>query len=252
MNTTKTKHKQNKLQTKQKSTHKNKPLAATHAREQQDSKLCSCCNNSKNKRQNKKLTALTPLFSSIITTLGEDVTREGLAKTPQRAAHAFQYLTSGYDSDIDEVVNGALFNCSNSAMVITKNIELFSLCEHHLLPFVGKCHIGYLPQGKVLGLSKIARIADMFARRLQIQEHLTTQIAEAIMSITGASGVGVIIEAMHLCMMARGVKKQNAVFVTSAMLGNFRTNAATKQEFLSALSFPSSSRDPNCGCDFDL
>jgi len=174
-------------------------------------------------------------FTTIIRAVGEDPEREGLVDTPARAAKAFEYLTSGYHKTLDEVVNGALFDSDNSEMVIVKDIELYSMCEHHLLPFIGKCHVAYIPSGKVIGLSKIARIVDMYARRLQIQENLTKQIADSIMAITAASGVGVVVEAQHMCMMMRGVEKQNGVMKTSMMLGQFRKNAATRAEFLSLL-----------------
>ncbi len=171
-------------------------------------------------------------FSSIIKAIGEDIDRDGLKGTPERASKAFSFLTRGYSQNLDEVVNGAIFNSSNDEMVLVKNIELYSLCEHHLLPFIGKCHVAYIPQGKVIGLSKVARIVDMFARRLQIQENMTQQIAEVIMQVTGASGVGVVVEANHLCMMMRGVEKQNSQMTTSMMLGSFRHDAATRAEFL--------------------
>ncbi len=174
-------------------------------------------------------------FANIITAIGEDVQRPGLADTPQRAAKAFEFLTRGYHQTLDEVINDALFPSDASEMVIVKDIELYSMCEHHLLPFVGKCHAAYIPNGKVLGLSKVARIVDMYARRLQIQENLTTQIASTIESVTGAAGVAVIIEAKHMCMMMRGVEKQNSVMKTSAMLGAFRDNQATRSEFLSLI-----------------
>ncbi len=174
-------------------------------------------------------------FARIIEGIGEDLTRPGLVDTPKRAAKAFQFLTKGYEQDLEEVVNGALFPSESSEMIMVKDIELYSLCEHHLLPFIGKAHVAYIPTGHVLGLSKVARIVDMFARRLQIQEQLTVQIAESIQNITGASGVGVIIEAQHMCMMMRGVEKQNSVMKTSAMLGTFRSNQATRTEFLSLL-----------------
>lgn len=174
-------------------------------------------------------------FARIIEGIGEDLNRPGLADTPERAAKAFQFLTKGYEQNLDEVVNGALFPSDSSEMVIVSDIELYSLCEHHLLPFIGKAHVAYIPTGKVLGLSKIARIVDMFARRLQIQEQLTVQIAESVQEITGASGVGVIIEARHMCMMMRGVEKQNSLMKTSAMLGSFRSNQATRTEFLSLI-----------------
>jgi len=172
-------------------------------------------------------------FATIIETIGEDLSRPGLVDTPARAAKAFEFLTRGYRQDIDEVVNEALFPSDASEMVVVKDIELYSMCEHHLLPFIGRCHVAYIPEGKVLGLSKVARIVDVFARRLQIQESLTTEIAETIMRVTGAAGVGVVIEARHLCMMMRGVEKQNSIMMTSAMLGSFRTNSETRNEFLS-------------------
>jgi GTP cyclohydrolase IA len=172
-------------------------------------------------------------YEMMISEIGEDLSREGLVDTPQRAAEAFRFLTCGYKANIAEVLNNAIFDSTINEMVIVKNIELYSLCEHHLLPFFGKCHIGYLPNGKVLGLSKIARLVDVFARRLQIQESLTQQIACCIEEVTHAKGVGVIIEASHLCMMMRGVEKQNSSMITSMMLGNFRTNVSTRAEFLS-------------------
>ncbi len=174
-------------------------------------------------------------FARIIEGIGEDLNRPGLADTPERAAKAFQFLTKGYEQNLDEVVNGALFPSDSSEMIMVKDIELYSLCEHHLLPFIGKAHVAYIPTGHVLGLSKVARIVDMYARRLQIQEQLTLQIAESVQQITGASGVGVIIEAKHMCMMMRGVEKQNSSMKTSAMLGTFRSNQATRTEFLSLL-----------------
>jgi GTP cyclohydrolase I len=175
-------------------------------------------------------------FSQIIEAVGEDLTREGLVDTPKRAAKAFKFLTHGYEKTLEEVLNGAIFTADSEDMVIVKDIELYSLCEHHLLPFIGKCHVGYLPQGKVLGLSKIARVVDMYARRLQIQERLTKQIADAIEQATGARGVAVVIEAKHLCMMMRGVEKQNSVMTTSAMKGIFRKEINTRSEFLNLIS----------------
>ncbi len=174
-------------------------------------------------------------FANIISAIGEDLNRPGLVETPDRAARAFEFLTQGYQLTLDEVVNGALFPSDSSEMIMVKDIELYSLCEHHMLPFIGKAHVAYIPTGKVLGLSKVARIVDMYARRLQIQEQLTVQIAQSVQSITGASGVGVIIEAKHMCMMMRGVEKQNSTMKTSAMLGSFRSNQATRMEFLSLL-----------------
>lgn len=174
-------------------------------------------------------------FETIITSVGEDLSRPGLVDTPQRAAKAFEFLTKGYRQSLDDVINGALFPSDSSEMVMVTDIELYSLCEHHLLPFVGKCHVAYIPNGKVLGLSKVARIVDMYARRLQIQENLVMQIATTIEEVTNALGVAVIIEARHMCMMMRGVEKQNSSMKTSAMLGSFRTNQATRSEFLSLL-----------------
>ena len=178
---------------------------------------------------------ITEHYHSLLQLVGEDPERDGLRDTPSRAAKALEYLTRGYGQKLEEVVNNAIFESDNDQMVIIKDIELYSLCEHHLLPFVGKCHIAYLPAGKVIGLSKMARITDMYARRLQIQENLTEQIASAIESVTGARGVGVIIEAQHFCMMMRGVEKQNSLMKTSAMLGTFRSEQKTREEFLSLL-----------------
>lgn len=174
-------------------------------------------------------------YKSILEALGENSSREGLVDTPKRAAKAMQFLTKGYQQQLDEIVNGAIFESDNDQMVIVKDIELYSLCEHHLLPFIGKCHIAYLPNGTVLGLSKFARIVDMYARRLQIQENLTRQIAEAVLQVTRARGVAVIIEAKHMCMMMRGVEKQNSSMNTSVMLGAFRESQATRNEFLSLM-----------------
>jgi GTP cyclohydrolase I len=174
-------------------------------------------------------------FSKIIEAVGENVNREGLIDTPKRAAKAFKFLTNGYEKTLEEVLNGAIFTADTEDMVIVKNIELYSLCEHHLLPFIGKCHVGYLPQGKVMGLSKVARVIDMYARRLQIQEKLTKQIADAIEIATGARGVAVVIEAQHLCMMMRGVEKQNSIMTTSVMTGIFRKEISTRSEFLNLL-----------------
>lgn len=175
---------------------------------------------------------ITELYAQILKEIGEDINRDGLMSTPGRAARAIQYLTRGYSMSLDEVVNNAIFETENDQMVIVKDIELYSLCEHHMLPFIGKCHVAYLPKGKVIGLSKIARIVDMYARRLQIQETLTHQIAQAIQAVTNSAGVGVIIEAQHLCMMMRGVEKQNSVMKTSMMLGAFKARVNTRLEFL--------------------
>lgn len=174
-------------------------------------------------------------FASIIKAIGENPDRPGLIGTPDRAAKAMEFLTQGYKQNIDDIVNEALFPTTSNEMVIVKNIELYSLCEHHMLPFIGKCHVAYLPNDFVIGLSKIARIVDMFARRLQIQEHLTQEIAETIMEKTQAKGVGVIIESQHMCMMMRGVEKQNSVMTTSCMLGAFRDRPTTRSEFLSLI-----------------
>lgn len=174
-------------------------------------------------------------WARIIEAVGEDLDRPGLRDTPKRAAKAFEFLTRGYLQSVDEVVNEALFPSDSSEMILVQDVELYSLCEHHLLPFIGRCHVAYIPTGRVLGLSKVARIVDVFARRLQIQESLTTQIAETIMDVTGAEGVGVIIEARHMCMMMRGVEKQNSVMKTSAMLGSFRSSQKTREEFLALL-----------------
>ena len=175
------------------------------------------------------------LYKKLLSNIGEDVDREGLRDTPERAANALRYLTKGYTEDLDDIINNALFESDMSEMVIVKDIEMFSMCEHHLLPFLGKCHVGYLPNGKVLGLSKIARIVDYFARRLQIQERLTSEIADCIQSITGARGVGVVMEAKHLCVMMRGVEKQHSIMTTSVMLGEMRSNPCSRTEFLTLI-----------------
>ncbi len=176
--------------------------------------------------------AIQDAYTSILENLGEDTTRDGLLDTPARAAKAMEYLTQGYSQTLEEVLNGAVFDSDSDEMVIVRDIELYSLCEHHMLPFIGKCHVAYLPSDKVIGLSKIARIVDMYARRLQIQENLTKQIADAVASVSGGIGVGVIIEAQHMCMMMRGVQKQNSSMTTSAMLGRFRSDINTRNEFL--------------------
>ena len=175
---------------------------------------------------------IAPLVRQLLLELGEDPDREGLAKTPERVARSLAFLTHGYHTPLADVVNQALFTQDTSSMVIVKDIEVYSLCEHHLLPFFGRCHIGYIPSGKVFGVSKLARLVDMYARRLQLQERLTEQISRAIMDTIGARGVGVMIEAKHLCMMMRGVEKQNSVMVTSSVLGVFRDQLATREEFL--------------------
>lgn len=175
------------------------------------------------------------LFAGVIREIGEDVTREGLIDTPKRAAAAFRFINNGYGKNLEEVLNNAVFEADTEDMVIVKDIELYSLCEHHLLPFIGKCHVAYLPRDKVIGLSKVARIVDMYARRLQIQERLTNQIATALQSAIDPVGVAVVIEAKHLCMMMRGVEKQNSVMTTSAMLGLFRKQISTRSEFLNLI-----------------
>jgi len=173
------------------------------------------------------------IYSELLKQLGENPEREGLRDTPKRATEAMQYLTQGYHDNLQDILNNALFESDQSEMVVLRDIEMYSLCEHHLLPFFGKCHVGYLPHGKVIGLSKIARIVDYYARRLQIQERLTSEVANCILESTGARGVGVVIEARHLCMMMRGVEKQSAVLATSVMLGEMRHNASSRMEFLS-------------------
>lgn len=176
------------------------------------------------------------LMKELVEAIGEDPTREGLEKTPDRVARSWEFLTSGYRSDLNEVINGAIFESESNNMIISRDIEVYSLCEHHLLPFFGRCHIGYVADKHVLGLSKLARIVDHFARRLQIQERLTSQIAEEIMNVTKADGVGVVIECRHLCSMMRGVEKQNSVMTTSTVLGSFRKDQATRNEFLKLIS----------------
>lgn len=178
---------------------------------------------------------LSSLVSRILVDLGEDPDRNGLLKTPERVAKALQFMTQGYKQDIDQLLNGAMFPIEYDEMVIVKDIDFFSLCEHHLLPFFGKCHVGYLPNKKVVGLSKIPRVVDAFSRRLQVQERLTTQIAETLKKKLNAHGVAVVMEARHLCMMMRGVEKQNTIAVSSSMLGAFRTQQQTREEFLTLI-----------------
>jgi GTP cyclohydrolase I len=178
------------------------------------------------------------LIRELLVEIGEDPDREGLLKTPYRVAKAYEYLTSGYRGDPKALMNGAIFTQETNNMVIARDIELYSLCEHHMLPFFGRCHIGYISRGKVVGVSKLARLVDMYARRLQIQERLTQQIAQAIMKSISAEGVGVIIEARHLCMMMRGVEKQNSMMTTSSVLGSFHDSVATRNEFLSLINRP--------------
>lgn len=171
------------------------------------------------------------LIRTILLEIGENPDREGLLATPDRVERSLQFLTRGYRQNLEEVVNGALFEAESDDMVIVRDIEFFSLCEHHMLPFFGKCHVGYIPQKKILGVSKVARIVDVYARRLQIQERLTRQISTALMTILEAEGVGVVIEASHLCMQMRGVEKQTSIMTTSSMLGSFRRELATRNEF---------------------
>ncbi|MBP5542523.1 MAG: GTP cyclohydrolase I FolE [Kiritimatiellae bacterium] len=175
---------------------------------------------------------IAPLVRQFLIALGEDPDREGLAKTPERVAQSLRFLTAGYSKNLKDEINDAIFETGSNDMVIVRDIEVYSLCEHHMLPFFGRCHIGYIARNKVLGVSKLARIMDVFARRLQIQERLTNQIAEAVRDATGAEGVGVVMECRHLCMMMRGVEKQNSVMTTSSVLGSFRRNAATRAEFM--------------------
>ena len=182
-----------------------------------------------------RLASMEQSFLGLLEAIGEDPQREGLLKTPSRAARAFEFLTAGYRQSLDDLVNGAIFESEASEIVLVKNIELYSMCEHHLLPFIGKAHVAYIPNGKVIGLSKMARIVDMFARRLQIQENLTMQIADALMQSLHPRGVGVVIEAKHLCMMMRGVEKQNSTMTSSCLLGSFKEDARTRSEFLALL-----------------
>ena len=178
------------------------------------------------------LQKIETLVRQLLLELGEDPNREGLVKTPLRVAQALTFLTNGYRADVKKVINNALFTQNTGGMVIVKDIEIYSLCEHHMLPFFGRCHIGYIPDGKVFGVSKLARLVDVFARRLQLQERLTEQISKVVQEEVGAKGVGVMIEARHLCMMMRGVEKQNSKAITSCMLGRFRTDEKTRAEFL--------------------
>jgi len=189
----------------------------------------------KNMSEELDNTALVNSYETILSELGEDLDREGIQDTPMRAAKAMRAITRGYGQSLDDIVNGAVFESGTDEMIVVKSIELYSMCEHHMLPFVGTCHVGYIPNGKVLGLSKFARIVDMYSTRFQIQERLTRQIADAVESVTGAIGVGVIVEAKHMCMMMRGVEKQNSVMGSSVMLGEFRDSYNTRQEFLRLL-----------------
>jgi GTP cyclohydrolase I len=175
------------------------------------------------------------LVRELLIEVGEDPDREGLKKTPHRVAKTLEFLTRGYGEKLDEVINQAVFSSLSNNMVLVRDIEVYSLCEHHLLPFFGRCHIGYIARGKVLGVSKLARIVDLYARRLQIQENLTEEIAQAVMEAAGPEGVGVVMECRHMCMMMRGVAKQNSVMSTSSLLGSFRRSAATRMEFLNLI-----------------
>ena len=188
-----------------------------------------------NRLRETDLNRIADAYRELLQSIGEDVDREGLQRTPDRAARALEFLTQGYRQNLDEIINGAVFESGASEIILVKDIELYSLCEHHLLPFIGRAHVAYLPNGKVIGLSKVARIVDVFARRLQIQENLTTQIAESLMRCLEPSGVAVVVEAKHLCMMMRGVEKQNSVMKTSCLLGTFKEDARTRSEFLSLL-----------------
>jgi len=183
-------------------------------------------------------TKLAAHVRDVLKMLGENPSREGLARTPERYEKALRFLTSGYATNLEDIVNNAVFHCKVDEMVIVKDIEFFSMCEHHLLPFFGKVHVAYLPKDKVIGLSKIPRIVNMFARRLQLQERMTQQIAEAVASVISPRGVGVLVEARHFCMMMRGVEKQHSGTVTSNMLGNFRNRKATRDEFLALVNRP--------------
>jgi GTP cyclohydrolase IA len=188
-----------------------------------------------NRLPEKDLSQLADAYRDLLDGIGEDLDREGLRRTPDRAALALEFLTQGYRQDLDEIINDAVFESNASEIILVKDIELYSLCEHHLLPFIGRAHVAYIPNGKVIGLSKVARIVDVFARRLQIQENLTTRIAESLMNCLEPAGVAVVVEAKHLCMMMRGVEKQNSVMKTSCLLGVFKEDARTRSEFLSLL-----------------
>ncbi len=188
-----------------------------------------------NRLPERDLDGVANAYRELLQSIGEDVNREGLQRTPDRAARSLEFLTQGYRQNLDQIINGAVFESNASEIILVKDIELYSLCEHHLLPFIGRAHVAYLPNGKVIGLSKVARIVDVFARRLQIQENLTTQIAESLMNCLQPSGVAVVVEAKHLCMMMRGVEKQNSVMKTSCLLGTFKDDARTRSEFLSLL-----------------
>jgi GTP cyclohydrolase IA len=188
-----------------------------------------------NRLADKKIDSIEQAYRDLLEAIGENPERQGLMKTPARAARALEFLTQGYRQSVAEIVNGAIYDSDASEIILVKDIELYSMCEHHLLPFIGRAHVAYIPNGKVIGLSKMARMVDVFARRLQIQENLTTQIADALMNVLSPEGVAVVIEAKHLCMMMRGVEKQNSIMKTSCLLGCFKDSATTRSEFLSLL-----------------
>jgi GTP cyclohydrolase IA len=188
-----------------------------------------------NRLADKKIDSIEQAYRDLLEAIGENPERQGLTKTPARAARALEFLTQGYRQNVAEIVNGAIYDSDASEIILIKDIELYSMCEHHLLPFIGRAHVAYIPNGKVIGLSKMARMVDVFARRLQIQENLTTQVADALMDVLSPEGVAVVIEAKHLCMMMRGVEKQNSIMKTSCLLGCFKDSATTRSEFLSLL-----------------
>jgi GTP cyclohydrolase I len=188
-----------------------------------------------NRLADKKIDSIEQAYRDLLEAIGENPERQGLMKTPARAARALEFLTQGYRQSVAEIVNGAIYDSDASEIILVKDIELYSMCEHHLLPFIGRAHVAYIPNGKVIGLSKMARMVDVFARRLQIQENLTTQVADALMDVLSPEGVAVVIEAKHLCMMMRGVEKQNSIMKTSCLLGCFKDSATTRSEFLSLL-----------------
>ena len=188
-----------------------------------------------NRLADKKIDSIEQAYRDLLEAIGENPERQGLMKTPARAARALEFLTQGYRQSVAEIVNGAIYDSDASEIILVKDIELYSMCEHHLLPFIGRAHVAYIPKGKVIGLSKMARMVDVFARRLQIQENLTTQVADALMDVLSPEGVAVVIEAKHLCMMMRGVEKQNSIMKTSCLLGCFKDSATTRSEFLSLL-----------------
>jgi GTP cyclohydrolase I len=188
-----------------------------------------------NRLADKKIDSIEQAYRDLLEAIGENSERQGLMKTPARAARALEFLTQGYRQSVAEIVNDAIYDSDASEIILVKDIELYSLCEHHLLPFIGRAHVAYIPNGKVIGLSKMARMVDVFARRLQIQENLTTQVADALMDVLNPEGVAVVIEAKHLCMMMRGVEKQNSIMKTSCLLGCFKDSATTRSEFLSLL-----------------